>query len=177
MKRLLAAVVLVAALCQPAAGALQRWNLEDVLFDDGGSATGWFTVDGSQAGPDWHLVTTPGAALDGTVYTPADSQVFLYAYPAGRLTLVFDQDYSLALRLGFDAADGLPALPGPVPLVQTWDGYGNLECTDCAVARFIVSGEVTAAPEPAPAALAAVALAVLALRLRGWRRPAGVPLP
>jgi hypothetical protein len=83
MKKLVIGSVALAisvALSAPVQASIIDWTLEGVTFDDGGTASGTFSIDTSTG----HLVsyditTTAGSTLGGTVYDPSTAPFVGYS--------------------------------------------------------------------------------------------------
>ena len=160
---------------------LMTWRLENVNFDDGGTAVGFFQYDpttppcgGSAACmgvvPDFNITTSPGFAFPNE-YTPQDDGgrgFIVFAAPTG---IVIGGDSGAGgTRLIFLFDEVLPPLGGTVQLAS-----GSLEDFVDVLSeivttgqREIISGSVvgTTIPEPGSWALVAVGGALLMLLRR-----------
>lgn len=163
----LALGVLVSA---PAEAAFVTWNLENVSFVDGASASGSFRYDaGTNTYANWNISVT-GGVLSAYTYQPGvdfggvgihtNSDVDFVAFPPG--------SRGRYIHLNFDGI--LTDLGGTVNLLS---GVGqwtttSFECGNCSPLRFLASGFVTtnAVPEPAALALAGLGLAGLGFTRR-----------
>ena len=103
----------VAAIAGPATASILNWNLENVLFDDGGQASGTFSVDTTTgAVTAFDITTTTGSILAGFHYDGATgfaggdllSGVRLFdlyhgnQIPAGTKSLAYALSYQAADR-------------------------------------------------------------------------------
>ncbi len=169
---LTASVFLLAA--WSAQAKLLTWTLQNVAFDDGGSASGFFvfdpeTIKFDQQTQQWtatpptmfNLLTT-GSIVGGEhryepPYSGADvCPSFAVRFP--NFCMVFG-DY-LLLVLYFDAP--LPVAGGTVPIKE-----GNEQLfEEGGFTRLITSGSVTTIPEPTSYAFLGVGVSLLALSLR-----------
>ena len=153
------------------------WTLENVTFDDGGTAHGTFTTDSATGGLlGFDIVTTPGTTLAGFTYNPqtvnfVDNNLDqLNSFLIGNDIIPIP--YDLQLTFVHPLTAGLPVdpiIPGNPPVAAY-----SLECNDCNPFRFVESG-FAVAPEPATLAVFGIGLAGLgvALRRRTQRRPYG----
>ena len=160
----LAAMAALLASTASYAGPL-TWNLTDVTFDDGGTASGWFTYDAdTNALSDWAITTTDGSVLSGATYTPAG---YGYAYN-GYFLFSLGSPYLL-----FTPASALTDAGGTVALSQ--NGYGSYECNNCYPYRFAsgsLTTETASVPEPASWAFMLGGFAMVGGAMRSRRRAA-----
>lgn len=177
---------------------LLTWHLQDVKFEDGGTASGFFVFDPTSTCPpgkdcrglvpelDITLVTPsdPGEEPRITRYgmvpvndkIPLDDQADLPSYSEsdGRARFFFSRDLSLgigsSLSLAFDSR--LPVAGGTIPLriVDSHESLFSDFPTFMIHYRNIVSGSVTTIPEPAAVAFLGVACVLLMARARCIRR-------
>jgi hypothetical protein len=147
------------------------WTLQDVRFDDGGTASGFFvfdpeTIEFDQQKQQWtatpptifDLVTT-GDIVGGEFHYQSDlyDAFICPGYLCSNFAIVFGS--FLLLDLEFDAP--LPVLGGTVPVggsEQLFEEFGFF--------RQITAGSVTTVPEPGSCALVAVGGALLMLLRR-----------
>ena len=178
MIRVLSALLL---LCWAATGqaAFVVWELRNVVYDDGGTASGTFTLD-TVTGQlsDISVVTTDGTEFipefvddDGTVYGlyfPGSSwSLGLYDEADGGSSVTFwpqlppDPEYPVSMALAFDGEldSGLSSYAVKRTYSESYTDGGS------AYSRSIISGHITAVPIPA-----AVWLFGSALGLLGWAR-------
>jgi len=153
------------------------WELRDVVYDDGGTASGTFTLD-TDTGQlsDVNVVTTDGTVFipefvddDGTVYGfyfPGSTWYLgLYDEADGSSRVTFwpqlppDPEYPVSMALTF--SDALDSGLGSYAIERTYsESYTD---GGSAYSRSIISGYVTAVPLPAAAWLFGSALMGL-----GW---------
>jgi hypothetical protein len=173
LSRFLIALAAALVVGGPAAAATLRWDLNNVTFDDQGTATGFFVYDStSETVLDWSITVSPWSV-------PTPSPAFTYDKDtAGNSFFVLDPNSTLQpfglnfisteqtfegrarqLRLIFGAT---LVDPGVVPLVVP-NSFGA-ECFNCVPFRSVASGEVVSeVPEPSTYALMLAGLAAL-----GW---------
>lgn len=144
--RLLALIVL-GLLARPAIGAPHTWELDQVHFDDGGTAYGWIQVD-SVSGSllDFHIrveggneASFPAGAYDASSGTSGQRLQYL-ANPVD--SFVFsggDGDIQTLLRLTPEA--NLEGQTGRIALDLAF-ADGNVECQGCSPFRLIVEGSL-----------------------------------
>jgi hypothetical protein len=178
MSRLLR-IALAASLFFLAASQVQAtlltWTLQNVNFDDGGTAIGFFRYDPTTPPctvsfdcigviPDFDITTTPGFAFPNE-YKPqaAGGRAFIvFASPTG-IGIGGDSGAGgTQLNLLFD--DSLPPDGGTVRLAS-----GSSETfaePDISARRQMISGSVTTIPEPASSLFVALGGALLMLLRR-----------
>jgi hypothetical protein len=169
--RLVAACVIAIASTGSASAANLTWTLNNVSFNDGGTATGSFTFDAqTQQVSDWLVSVSPwtyngidpfgDVTPDNAVTSPAyryDSAMtqtvafFTSDASYGYITLRDNSQFygdnpnnTREIRLAFT---GALDTPGATVALNLDSGFGA-ECWNCAPARTFSSGSVTAVPEP-----------------------------
>lgn len=170
------------ACAAPPARADNIWSLGDVTFDDGGTATGWFSLNslGYLSGfdievtadlPNFPAYDYNSALIAAPVFNPGATILDLgKASGPGYLQLDFSYAPSSAPNGGVDPL-----------IIGDGTGAGSYECTAyynpfnvnpcvAGVQRLVTAG-FAEAPEPASLPLLAAALATL-FALRPRRRPA-----
>jgi hypothetical protein len=158
----------VTAVAEPATASILNWELENVVFDDGGQMSGTFSVDTTTgAVTDFDIVTTTGSILTGFHYEEATGFVGGDLL-SGNLFIVQDNDQSRYIQ--FDFANPLTS-GGVNPLLPSLvAGSGSLECNNCVVVRAVMPGgnaSMIAAPEPSTWAM--MGLGFAALGAAGYR--------
>lgn len=166
--------------CCVAMGDPVQWNLSNVTFDDGGTASGFFIVDvDTTPYPDfsyWNVSATAGSQLDAFDYTPHDSTVRVYSHNA----IIFTSDATFPsvpngpdenriLILGFSSglsdAGGTITLNANQPFSGTYSGSG--ECLSCDPYRTVTGGSLIGGPvtftTPEPSTVALLPVGLLAL--------------
>jgi len=164
----------VAAAGSDAALALPTtWMLQGATFDDGGTASGEFTI-----GPYGYLIapisvtTTAGTLLGGFSYVPTDPSDIVPGTPPAYGVDFFSPSYNLDLHIVFQ--NSLESTgPNPIVLASSYECAaftcpGPDTYSPGADTRFFTGGEaVAAAPEPASFTLLALgAMGVIVLRRR-----------
>jgi hypothetical protein len=174
VRRLIPLMTLLASLSlAPDARAVSvLWTLEDVAFDDGGTAAGTFAYDADlDAFSTIAITTTAGSSAGGGTVN-----ALLAGDPLSAALVPRQGDLTGAtlLQLLFQApltnAGGVVALVDPffAPNSSSEGSCSNASCSSAKFARFMVSGNVVGMPVPVPAAggLLTAGLAVLGARVR-----------
>lgn len=166
--RLILACALAAFTGANAEAAPIRWVLQDVLFDDGGTASGSFVYDAdTNTLSAISVTTTDGAVLLGSVYEfanfeagllDADSVLLVAAANPGAGTPAFNINLESAMT---NAGGTISLAMAPPPL--TFESTCLISnCTQFfSIDRVTVSGSITTVP--VPAALWLLASAILYL--------------
>ena len=158
-------IVLLVLVTSLASAAPVRWSLEDVVFDDGGTAFGSFTYDAAtNEYSDIDVATTSGTVATGGYYDICNE--FFCAGSVSDSLVVFGMstDISKWFVISFDGS-----LSDSGDIVQISTGptsTGPCQNSSCeSLGRNVVSGSVSAVPVPAAVWLFGSALAGL-----GWLR-------
>ena len=131
-------------------GAVVTWNLNNITFNDGATATGSFNWDAdSSTASNWNISVSAGT-LSAFSYTTSDSQFWLLNM--GNPLMAFDFQMNGSTReLRLTPISALTDAGGTVAinLNTAGGGSGSVECYNCAPYRPVVSGSfVSAAPTP-----------------------------
>jgi MYXO-CTERM domain-containing protein len=151
-----------------------KWNLQNVVFSDGGVATGWFTRDSSTGLlTNFDITTTAGYAVQsGFHYTPPTSSQYAPSSWDSRPSLsVSNSDGRWFL---FVFIDPLPASGVDVLAPGNFYGtaQGSWEAKPVFNGRNVISGQVSSAPEPAAWSLMILGVGGMGAALRTRRRKA-----
>ena len=170
LKSLLALCLVLSACVADA--RIVTWTLEDVMFSDGSTATGFFTFDSEQASflADFSIATSSGI-LPGTQYTPATISSLLVS----RNEVVFArQDTVLDLWVSDSLFDlnSQPTIPSPklalnnirVPPVS------NEHDVSLTRSRLLTMGSIAAVPETSSYAFFGFGICALCLLRKRYRR-------
>lgn len=150
--------VLLAINILPANATVIDWTLQNVVFNDGGTATGTFSTDSTTGDVlDFNITTTSGTKLSGTIYDGTVAQVFNNRWAPDSFDLT-DEGAHVYLELAFSSP---LTQPGADPFAS---GSPSYECNNCSPARIAVSGEaVSASSVPEPATLPLLSMGLLGL--------------
>lgn len=156
--RTLISVLFLATAATFAQASPVLWNLDGVIFSDGGAGSGDFVYEASTGTVlDWNLTTGAGGSFDGFVYTPTTSTA--RANVGGCAV-----DFIAARNTSFlclNPASALVAGTAPDLLSSSFEFYAS-------GLRTVASGSLedppigggAAVPEPAPFGFVAFALAL-----------------
>jgi hypothetical protein len=159
----LLAAALLAGGSRAEAGVID-FTLQNVTFDDGGTASGTFVADSATGVVrSIDIVTTAGSRMGGTIYTSvmgqpsffADTPNSFFAQNGSYITLAFQHALTMA---------------GADPIITAIGRFGigqSYECTNCATYRVVTGGQAlgVALDVPEPISLAALGTGLLALGL------------
>jgi len=150
------------------------WQLNDFSFDDGATATGWFSWDEtSNTATSWNITATAGN-LPSFTYTDSNSAMYT-TFAGDNVTFYAD---TRQFRIGIanaDVFDTPAAHLAPLAVNAGVGPYGYVECFNCSPYRLGQSGAWLSAaaavpaatvPEPSTAALGILALGLLAAARR-----------
>jgi hypothetical protein len=154
-----AGFLLFGAAVQAQAAAI-TWNLQDVTFADGASATGSFTIDAENS--IWwafDIATTDGPSLTAFNYNPTNSRLYFGGYGPNSFTIMQGDGHRY---LTFSFLQPLTSGGGTFAIntASSW------ECYNCSPWRYMsgsVTSEAAAVPEPVTMALMLPTLGML-----GW---------
>ncbi len=171
------AFAVAAAFCAgaPSAQALPiTWTLRNATLDDGGMASGSFTIGpyGYLNGP-VTVATTAGNLLGGHAYSYSDPTNIIPGSPPAYGVEFHSANYNLTLHLEFQNSLETGGVDQLI-LASSWE-CASFSCpgpdygSPGANTRYFISGSAVATPEPAAAGLLVLGVtAALVLR----RRPA-----
>jgi len=145
------------------------WNLNNVTFSDGATASGAFTFDAdSNTLSDWNVSVTSGV-LSAFTYSPANSTAGSYFQETGYQDELLFMVNGSTRQLRLTPLDALTDSGGidPINFNTFGNGSGSVECYNCAPYREVVSGSfATATPEPGSMALLGLGFASASLLAR-----------
>ena len=150
----------------PAVAGAIGYTLEGVTFNDGGAASGTFSIDsGSGNVLSYDIMTTPGATLSGFEYNGSSSFSEDNEYGANSF-LMEANDGSNYLTLQF--ASSLTG--GGTISLDT--GRSSYECNNCYPYRLVTGGDATTSPPVAASAPEPASLVIFGAGLAGlgWVR-------
>jgi hypothetical protein len=158
------------AVSAPIQASVIDWTLEGVTFDDGGTASGTFSIDSSTGDlVSYDITTTDGTTLVGTVFDPSTAPFVAYGdYGPNSfllLTVAGTRYITLEFLNPLTSGGTDPIIPGYDPVSNT----GSYECNNCAPARFVTAGEATSLPVPEPSTWAMMVAGFAALGFAAYR--------
>ena len=146
------------------------WTLDNVLFTDGGTATGSYDYDAATETFSSINIITSGGTGYGANYVasgPSSNSSLLAALP--RPLMAGSLELYLILQAAMTDAGGVIGID-----TESVEGTCGNDCGYLISPRFVESGQVTAVlslPEvPLPSALPLFATGLVASGLLGWRR-------
>ena len=166
------ACLLVAFAATHTHAAPVRWVLQDVLFDDGGTAFGSFVYDAdTNTLSDIAVTTTDGSALAGSVYQFANFEAGIL--DADSVLLVAQENpttgtpaFNMNLAEAMTNAGGTIAIAMAPPPLAFESTCLISNCSQFfSIDRVVVSGFITTIPVPGALWLLASAIGFL-----GWQR-------
>lgn len=175
MKRLttaaIAAVILFVTLASQAYAATLTWNLLDVSFEDGGTATGSFGFDADTGNfSNVNITTTTESLFGGTTYSaignfandinldfrnPIENSAKQYRFAAPLSAQMTNAGGTIAFKFELSVFEFL---------------CDAADCNQASEIREITAGSIVASPVPIPAALPLLISALGAFGYLGWRR-------
>lgn len=156
---------------QTASAAVLTWHLNDVLFHDEGTISGWFKAD-SDSGSilDWDLTTTASGPLSGNHYDyDSSSLVGVNIWGVNPNSFMVAQGFVPYLNLSFDApwtSSGTINLATYTDVAGTWEQYSG-------ATRYLFAGTATTTQQvPEPGALLLLGLGLTGLAWSARRKQA-----
>ena len=160
-KTLISAFAVVMLITTPLVHAtVVTWQLRDVTFFDGGSASGFFTLDDQTVDfiTDFDIRTTAGATLPAFEYTPASTESFsirtfdntAYVYNVERLPGSGARQVRwLFLSTASPFINGTRLVTsGTLPLILNGTSDEWISNPYSYRFRYVTGGAITAVPEP-----------------------------
>ncbi len=120
-----------------------RWILDDVVFEDGGTATGYFTYDSATAAfLDWEIEVQGGdlEEFPSWTYTP-DNSSGAYTQETGSAWFSFEIDSPEERALRLETASVPGSQGGRLPLALGMTSR-SVECYNCLPYRLISGGDL-----------------------------------
>lgn len=150
----------------PAKALPTTWILQNAVLDDGGTATGMFTINVyGYLSPPSSITTTAGTLLGGHTYTLSDPSNILPGSPPAYGVEFHSATYDLTLHLEFQNSLESGGV-NPLVLANSWE-CASFSCpgpdtgNPGANTRYFISGTAIAAvPEPGTLGLTVAALTV-----------------
>src|SRR4051812_42307531 len=144
--------LLTLATAMPTLAKPVKWNLEDVTFQDGGTAVGSFLFDANASSAsasvlDFDITTTDGTVLTGVHYTPADAAATSSGFGINLSSA------SLHRQLDLTTGTGLSGIGITIPLsgFESSSGLGG-------GLRSLKEGGVSSVPEPSDSVMMGIGL-------------------
>lgn len=144
-----------------------HWTLSNVVFTDGGTATGYFDFDASNNSLSaWNISVSGGntGTFPAMTYNTSNSSLF-GAFSAFGDRVINIDSFGRQIRFAINESQ---VGTGGVANLDIANGYES-ECYNCSPFRALASGTVTGGSVPEPSSLALIALGSGAL-LRRRRR-------
>jgi hypothetical protein len=178
-----AAAALALGVSASSAGAsIIDWTLSNLVFDDGGVATGTFSTDSTTGDVTaFDIVTTAGTTLPAFTYDSSTSFLFANNAFGPNSFILANADLTRYINLEFVNAltsTGVDQLILGQPYGAP--GYlmaGSWDCDNCNSVRGAISGEaISGTPEPGAWALMLVGFGGLGVMLRASRSRASAAI-
>jgi hypothetical protein len=154
----------------PAQAALVTWNLENVTFTDGATASGSFTIDAAAGTWSAFSIATTSGALSAYTYDPTTSGLYFNGFGPNSFTIMpgNGQRYlTFSFVAALTDAGGTHAINTP----SSW------ECMNCSPWRYMagsVTSQAADVPEPATMAMVLPALGMLGFMSRRRKKQAAL---
>ena len=143
--------------------AAVQWEIDSLVFDDGGMGGGFFTYDEStNEYTNVNIFTTSGSTFDGEKYQYLNPSQYLY--PEFLAVVASDgADLTGVRGLGLIFSSSLSDVGGVVGISGFIEGFCNNDICDYPVGetRYVLSGQVSAVPIPASGGLMLLSLNML----------------
>lgn len=163
------------AIAQISFASTVTWNLNNVAFSDGATASGSFDFNAdTNTLSNWDISVTSGA-LSAFTYIPADSTAGSYFQETGYQDELLFMVNGSTRQLRLTPLTALTDAGGTVDInLNTFGGgSGSVECFNCGPYRLVVSGsfdtETPGTPEPCSMGLLGIGFAGTVLSARKRR--------